>query len=152
MLSSGSDRMRVAFLLRTNSPDVHSQSGPRRDEPMGRPLLQTTTTARTTSQWEQSVKLPPILPSLRIESQSKEARQPPGSPESSTDSADHSDISMSATRAARPAYNDEQKFYIMYSRIVLGLSWPDIECKCVRETTSVRRELTCAPLSCRHFR
>ena len=30
-------------------------------------------------------------------------------------------------RAARPPYTEEQKFFIMYQRIVRELSWPDIE-------------------------
>ncbi|KAI7089686.1 hypothetical protein KC356_g2201 [Hortaea werneckii] len=30
-------------------------------------------------------------------------------------------------RAPRPAYSEEQKFYIMYARIIRGRSWPEIE-------------------------
>ncbi|KAI6801571.1 hypothetical protein KC360_g8907 [Hortaea werneckii] len=30
-------------------------------------------------------------------------------------------------RAPRPAYSEEQKFYIMFARIIRGRSWPEIE-------------------------
>lgn len=30
-------------------------------------------------------------------------------------------------RAPRPSYSEEQKFFIMYARIVRDLSWPEIE-------------------------
>jgi len=34
-------------------------------------------------------------------------------------------------RAARPSYTEEQKFFIMYQRIIGELSWPDIKEKFV---------------------
>jgi hypothetical protein len=34
-------------------------------------------------------------------------------------------------RAARPSYTEEQKFFIMYHRIIRELSWPEIEDKFV---------------------
>jgi hypothetical protein len=32
-----------------------------------------------------------------------------------------------ASRGARPFYSEEQKFFIMYSRVIKGLPWPKIE-------------------------
>jgi hypothetical protein len=38
-------------------------------------------------------------------------------------------ISTRERRSARPSYNEEQKFFIMYYRMVKRLSWPEIEDK-----------------------
>jgi hypothetical protein len=39
------------------------------------------------------------------------------------------DIPKREPRSARPSYNEEQKFFVMYYRIVKRLSWPEIEDK-----------------------
>lgn len=52
----------------------------------------------------------------------------PVSSSRSPDSSDNSqDWSMRQPRAPRPTYTEEQKFFIMYSRIIRTRSWPDIE-------------------------
>ncbi|KAK3629880.1 hypothetical protein LTR56_017775 [Elasticomyces elasticus] len=48
----------------------------------------------------------------------------PASPPSSTTSETSEAMS---TRAPRPSYSEEQRFFIMYTRVVLCWSWQDIE-------------------------
>ncbi|KAK5702542.1 hypothetical protein LTR97_003487 [Elasticomyces elasticus] len=48
----------------------------------------------------------------------------PASPPSSTTSETSDAMS---TRAPRPSYSEEQRFFIMYTRVVLCWSWQDIE-------------------------
>jgi hypothetical protein len=40
-------------------------------------------------------------------------------------------LSQHVFRAARPPYTEEQKFFIVYHRIINELSWPEIEDKFV---------------------
>ncbi|KAK3071610.1 hypothetical protein LTR53_008321 [Teratosphaeriaceae sp. CCFEE 6253] len=46
---------------------------------------------------------------------------------STTSSAD--DPMPSAARPPRPAYSEEQRFFIMHTRVVLNLSWHEIEAR-----------------------
>ncbi|KAK4561845.1 hypothetical protein LTR86_004525 [Recurvomyces mirabilis] len=52
----------------------------------------------------------------------------PVSPDSTSDTNSYSDRPTdNKPRPPRPAYNEEQRFFIMFSRIVLYQSWPEIE-------------------------
>ncbi|KAK5153825.1 hypothetical protein LTS14_007044 [Recurvomyces mirabilis] len=52
----------------------------------------------------------------------------PVSPDSTSDTNSYSDRTTdNKPRPPRPAYNEEQRFFIMFSRIVLYQSWPEIE-------------------------
>ncbi|TKA82661.1 hypothetical protein B0A55_00760 [Friedmanniomyces simplex] len=76
--------------------------------------------------------LPP-LPATGI-AQRRERDHPPFAPQASSSSSTGSGASsaalidlMTSARAPRPSYSEEQRFFIMYTRIVLCLSWQDIE-------------------------
>jgi hypothetical protein len=52
-------------------------------------------------------------------------------------------------RASRPAYNDEQKFFIMYMRVIKELSWPEIK---QEFNTFFARNRSQAGLTCEYYR
>ncbi|RMZ20219.1 hypothetical protein D0859_15786 [Hortaea werneckii] len=93
----------------------------------GQPSTQTRSTVN-----HSSFALPsPALTHGRDTCHSLEAHVSPSAgldPGKATHTEDEDDTQLTKPpRAPRPAYSAEQKFYIMYARIIRGRSWPEIE-------------------------
>lgn len=146
------ERMSVAFLAGSTPTGAPVDHGLRRNGlAIHAPRLQQTSHATTPSTasstspgcYNDSLQLAPLRSSFDAYPPSRtdahRQRPPHSSPGSSVDSADDAELGLSAARPARPAYNSEQKFFIMYARIVLGMSWPDIGAEFSRQFGEMSR-------------
>lgn len=118
------NRMSIAFLAPTRAEPVHARSGISPSDANSSGRENGTCFARPTlSHQSQRGAVPPLIThstpvSARDEQDDYNYDDSPGSSRNGH---------KASPRSPRPSYTEEQKFFIMFARIVQDRSWPDIE-------------------------
>ncbi|RMY38615.1 hypothetical protein D0865_13047 [Hortaea werneckii] len=120
-------KMSIGFL----APGATNPSSPKEPRKAKETSGQSSTQTHSTLNRSSSALPSPALTDDRETCHSPEAHVSPsaGSDTRRPAQTDDEDVSQLAKppRAPRPAYSEEQKFYIMFARILRGRSWPEIE-------------------------